>query len=156
MNAPARILYVEDEPDDVFFMRDAFRRLGVESGFDAVEDGGRAIAYLSGRTPYEDRVQHPLPACVLLDVNLPVRSGFEVLAWLREQPEMARLPVVIFSSSGRLEDRQRAEQLGATDYILKPTSGREFMQAARRVVGTWLLSSEESLVKAPETKSAAE
>ncbi len=136
------MLYVEDEPDDVFFMRDAFRRLGMEVGFEAVEDGGRAISYLAGEGPFADRDQHPLPACVLLDVNLPVRSGFEVLAWVRAQPEMAQLPVIMFSSSGRLEDRQRAEQLGATDYMLKPSSGREFIQVSRRLAETWLRSPE--------------
>jgi CheY-like chemotaxis protein len=136
------MLYVEDEPDDVFFMRDAFRRLGLEVGFEAVEDGGRAISYLAGAAPFTDRKRHLLPACVLLDVNLPVRSGFEVLAWVREQPEMKQLPVIMFSSSGRLEDRQRAQQLGATDYMLKPASGREFLHVARRLAETWLLSAE--------------
>lgn len=140
MKTPALMLYIEDEPDDVFFMRDAFRRLGLEDSFAAVEDGGRAIAYLAGGAPFEEPGRHPLPACVLLDLNLPVRSGFEVLAWVRAQPALAKLPVVIFSSSGRLEDRQRAEQLGANDYLLKPVSGREFIHTARRVVQTWLSS----------------
>jgi CheY-like chemotaxis protein len=134
------MLYVEDEPDDVFFMRDAFRRLGLQAGFEAVEDGGRAIAYLEGVAPFEDRGRHPLPACVLLDVNLPVRSGFEVLAWVRGRPGLEKLPVIMFSSSGRLEDRQRAQQLGATDYMLKPLSGREFIHTARRIAETWLCS----------------
>lgn len=133
-----RVLYIEDEEDDVFFMRDAFRRLGLTSLLDAVPDGERAMAYFEGREPYADRSRFPVPACVLLDLNLPVRSGFEVLAWLRAQPEFTSLPVIIFSSSGRLEDRQRAEHLGATDYILKPASGREFTQAARRIADTWL------------------
>ena len=136
-----RVLYVEDEDDDVFFMRDAFRRLEVAAHLDAVADGEQAIAYFEGRAPYADRTQFPLPVCVLLDVNLPVRSGFEVLAWLRAHPGFVALPVIIFSSSGRLEDRQRAEQLGATDYLLKPTSGREFTQAVKRIMETWVRSS---------------
>jgi CheY-like chemotaxis protein len=144
MKIHAHMLYVEDEPDDVFFMRDAFRRLGMEVGFGAVEDGGRAISYLAGEGPFADRERHPLPVCVLLDVNLPVRSGFEVLAWVRAQPAMEKLPVIMFSSSGRLEDRQRAQQLGATDYLLKPASGREFIHVARRIAETWLFSPEGS------------
>jgi CheY-like chemotaxis protein len=139
MSKPACILYVEDEADDVFFMRTAFRRLGMETSFEAVEDGGRAISYLSGQPPFDDRERHPLPVCLLLDLNLPVRSGFEVLAWLREQPGLKELPVVIFSSSGRLEDRERAQQLGTTDYLLKPTSGMDFAHAARLVADTWLV-----------------
>ncbi|HEY9249660.1 MAG TPA: response regulator [Rariglobus sp.] len=138
MKTQPRVLYVEDEADDVFFMRNAFKKLGVGDRFHAVEDGGQAISYLAGQAPYADREQHPLPTFVLLDLNLPIRSGFEVLEWLREQPQFAKLPVVIFSSSGRLEDRQRAEQLGATEYLLKPTSGSQFLEMARQLAHTWL------------------
>lgn len=133
-----RVLYVEDEADDVFFMRNAFRRLGLEAAFHAVEDGDRAISYLEGRPPYGDRERHPVPHMVLLDVNLPIRSGFEVLEWLRSRSEFERTPVVIFSSSGRQEDRTRAEQLGATDYLLKPSSGAQFFAVAQQVAERWL------------------
>jgi CheY-like chemotaxis protein len=138
MNSPARVLYVEDEEDDVFFMRNAFKRLGYDDRFHAVEDGDRAISYLSGREAYADRTNHPLPTVVVLDLNLPIRSGFEVLEWLRSQPEFQALPVVVFSSSGRLEDRQRAERLGATEYLLKPASGAQFLVMARQLTETWL------------------
>jgi CheY-like chemotaxis protein len=134
----SRVLYIEDEEDDIFFMKDTFRRLGITSPLDSLPDGEQAVAYFEGRAPYADRSRFPVPSCVLLDLNLPMRSGFEVLAWLRAQPNFADLPVVIFSSSGRLEDRRRAQQLGATDYILKPSSGREFAQTARRIADTWL------------------
>ncbi|CAM2964261.1 response regulator [Rariglobus hedericola] len=134
----ARVLYVEDEQGDVFFMRNAFKKLGAHDRFHAVEDGERAISYLSGREPYADRERHPLPTFVLLDLNLPIRSGFEVLEWLRGQPEFKTLPVVIFSSSGRLEDRERAEKLGATEYLLKPTSGSQFLDMAKQLTNTWL------------------
>lgn len=138
MNNPSRVLYVEDEEDDVFFLKNAFKRLGVDGCLHAVEDGERAIAYLAGLPPYADRERHPLPTFVLLDLNLPIRSGFEVLEWLRSHPQFKNMPVVIFSSSGRLEDRQRAEQLGATEYLLKPTSGIQFVDMARRLVDSWL------------------
>ncbi|MET0263946.1 MAG: response regulator [Rariglobus sp.] len=138
MTTESRVLYVEDEEDDVFFMRNAFKKLGVHDRFHSVEDGGRAISYLAGEEPYADRTRHPLPTFVLLDLNLPIRSGFEVLEWLRGQPQFQQLPVVIFSSSGRLEDRQRAEKLGATEYLLKPTSGSQFLDMARQLSETWL------------------
>lgn len=154
MNTQSRVLYVEDEEDDVFFMRNAFRKLGVVDRFHAVEDGGRAISYLAGQEPYTDRERHPLPSFVLLDLNLPIRSGFEVLEWLRGQPQFATLPVVIFSSSGRLEDRQRAEQLGATEYLLKPTSGTQFMEMARQLRDNWL-GREESGPSSPSGKEPA-
>ncbi len=135
---PQAMLYIEDEEDDVFFMRNAFDKLGMHDRFHVVENGEQAILYLAGHKSYADRERHPLPVFVLLDLNLPIRSGFEVLEWLRGQPRFKDLPVVIFSSSGRLEDRQRAEQLGATEYILKPASGAQFIDVARRIMATWL------------------
>lgn len=138
MSTIPRVLYVEDEEDDVFFMRNAFKRLGYDDRFHAVGDGDRAISYLAGRDHYSDRANHPLPSVVVLDLNLPIRSGFEVLEWLRGQPEFKALPVVIFSSSGRVEDRRRAEELGATEYQLKPASGAQFLNTARQLVESWL------------------
>lgn len=124
---PRTILYVEDEADDVFFMRRAFDRSGVQSRLHTVENGELAIDYLAGRGPFADRELHPYPAFVLLDLNLPLRSGFEVLQWIRSDPSHANLTVVIFSSSGRPEDRTRASELGATAYLQKPSSGRAFL-----------------------------
>lgn len=132
------VLYVEDEADDVLFMRVAFQRLGAAVDLRSVEDGGRAMAYLGGESPFADRTQYPQPDVLLLDLNLPLHSGFEVLQWLRDQPALAQLPVVIFSSSGRPEDRARAQELGASDYLLKPSSGLDFVQVAKHLQDIWL------------------
>lgn len=132
------MLYAEDEPDDVFFMRTAFQRAGVNRLLQAVSDGEQAIGYLAGDGAFADREQYPLPALLLLDLNLPIRSGFEVLAWLRSQAHLRDLAVVVFSSSGRPEDRDRAAELGATGYLLKPTSGAEFAETARLLQERWL------------------
>ena len=132
------MLYVEDEPDDAFFMRAAFVRLGLEIDCRIAEDGPSALAYLDGRPPYNDRVSHPLPALVLLDLNLPGFSGFEVLHWIRQHPELERLPVVVLSSSGRPEDRARAGKLAANDYLIKPSSGVQFAETARHLHQAWL------------------
>lgn len=132
------VLYVEDEENDVLFMRAAFRRQGIDVPLQTVPNGQEAISYLAGDPPFADRQQHPFPAVVLLDVNLPLRSGFEVLHWIRQQPQLEALKVVMFSSSGRPEDRQRATELGATDYALKPSSGMQFSEVARTLVSKWL------------------
>ncbi|MBA4138236.1 MAG: two-component system response regulator [Opitutus sp.] len=137
MNLPT-VLYVEDEADDVLFMQAAFRRIGLSALLHAVMDGQQAIAYLAGEGAFGDRSRHPLPAVVLLDLNLPVQSGFEVLAWIRRQPQFRQLPVIVFSSSGRTEDRHRAAELGATDYALKPASGMQFGDVVRAVKDGWL------------------
>lgn len=135
---PAVVLYVEDEADDVLFMQAAFRRIGLQAPLHAVTDGQQAIAYLAGEGAYADRGAHPLPALVLLDLNLPLQSGFEVLRWIRGEPRFASLPVVVFSSSGRPEDRQRAAELGASDYALKPSSGMQFSEVVEQVRAAWL------------------
>ena len=129
------VLYVEDEADDVFFMERAFRKAGLPHTLYAVSDGRQAIAYLAGEKPFT-RLTHPLPCAILLDLNLPQISGFDVLSWVRAHPELGALPVVIFSSSGRREDRERAEKLGATHYLLKPISGLEFVSIATELKAT--------------------
>lgn len=134
------VLYAEDEPDDVFFMRAAFKRAGLPRELHAVGDGEQAIGYLAGHGPYSDRERHPPPDLVLLDLNLPIRSGFEVLAWIRSQADLRGLAVVIFSSSGRPEDRNRAAELGATAYLQKPMSGGEFVAIAQLLGERWLAS----------------
>ncbi len=120
------VLYVEDEENDVIFMRRAFRRAGLEESLNIVDDGQPAIDYLAGRGVFANRVNYPLPAVVLLDLNLPTVSGFQVLTWIRQQTQFKQLPVVIFSSSARAEDRLHAKDLGANDYMEKPDSGLDF------------------------------
>lgn len=137
MSGPV-VLYVEDEPDDVFFLRSAFRAVQVAAELRDVGDGRSAMAYLAGEGDYADRVRHPVPALVLLDLNLPILSGFEVLRWIRAQPPLRELPVAVFSSSGRPEDRRLATELGAQDYIEKPASGLQFREVARALRVRWL------------------
>lgn len=122
----ASVLYVEDEENDIFFMKRSFRRLGLEQALKTVGDGQAAIDYLAGQGAFANRAEYPLPQVVLLDLNLPTVSGFQVLTWIRNQSPHPDLPVVVFSSSARAEDKLRAKELGATDYLEKPGSGLEF------------------------------
>jgi len=131
-------LYVEDEEDDALFMQMAFKRVGAEGTLRIVKDGRSALAYLKGEDEYADRAAHPLPALILLDLNLPHLSGFEVLSWIRQQPFLKETPVVIFSSSGRPEDRNRAESQGANHYALKPMSMFQFVDLAADLRKRWL------------------
>lgn len=135
---PPRLLYVEDEENDVLFLRRAFEREALPVRLDVVMDGETAVAFLGAQTPHAAR---ELPRLVLLDLNLPARSGFEVLEWLRGQEPLAGLPVVIFSSSGRPEDRERARRLGADDYLLKPACTTELRDLVRRLHEHWLAPS---------------
>jgi CheY-like chemotaxis protein len=140
----AIVLYVEDEKYDAMFMRNAFDDAGLGESLQVVTDGRQAINYLAGKEGYGDRAKYPLPAAVLLDLKLPIVSGFEVLRWLRGQPEFQALPVVVFSSSARDEDRSKARELGATVYMEKPGSPLEFPTVVQYLRQRWLGSGEES------------
>ncbi len=132
------VLYVEDEEFDALFMRRAFVKTGLDCELHVVGHGQLAIDYLSGRAPFSDRTRYPIPALVLLDLNLPVLSGFDLLHYLREHPEISVPPVVVFSSSARPDDRTKALAMGAMDYLEKPSSGLEFTEVAQRLWKQWL------------------
>jgi CheY-like chemotaxis protein len=134
----AAVLYVEDEKYDALFMSKAFDGAGLGASLQVVTDGRQAINYLAGKAGYEDRAKYPLPAVVLLDLKLPLVSGFEVLRWIREQPEFKALPVVIFSSSARDEDRIKARELGANAYMEKPGSLMELPAVVEYLQKRWL------------------
>ena len=136
MSAP--ILIVEDNPDDLVFLQRALQSTGRSALFRVVRDGAGAIDYLIGEGEYADRLKHPLPALVLLDLNLPVASGFVVLRWLSEQPLLRRLPVVVFSSSDRDEDVNLAYDLGANAYIVKPNGMKPLGEVVEQVARFWL------------------
>jgi CheY-like chemotaxis protein len=133
------ILYVEDEEADVVLLRHVFEKTGIPNPLQAVKDGKLAKDYLAGNPPYDDRQQHPLPGLVLLDLNLPYWSGFEVLEWIRQQPQLRRLPVVIFSSSNRPDDIARAYDAGANGFLVKPNALADLRCLVLAVRDFWLL-----------------
>lgn len=132
------VLYVEDEEGDALFMSRAFEQRGLAGSLQVVGDGRAAIDYLSGSGKYGDREKHPLPTLVLLDLNLPQVSGFGVLEWMRNNPDYARLPVVVFSSSTRADDRIKATALGADEFLTKPSSGLQFGDVVEKLRDKWM------------------
>lgn len=132
------LLYVEDEESDAMFMERAFAGKGMLERLRVVRDGRAAIHYLSGSGEYSDRAKYPLPEVVLLDLNLPHVPGFEVLQWMRNHPDFVKTPVVVFSSSTREDDRVRAQELGANDFVSKPSSGLKFGEVVEGLRGKWM------------------
>src|SRR6516164_1910746 len=114
------ILLVEDNQDDVLLVRRAFERAGVGEGIRSVPSGMEAIAYLEGAFPYSDRCKYPMPDMVLLDIKMPGTDGFEVLRWIRQRRELLDLRVVMLTSSDEIRDVNRAYQLGANSFLVKP------------------------------------
>src|SRR5687768_12255012 len=101
MNASGCILLVEDDQNDVLFMERALRKAHVPNQVCVSHDGREAVDYLSGTGPFADRNQHPLPCLIILDLKMPRMTGMDVLQWLREQPVLSCLPVIVLSSSSQ-------------------------------------------------------
>ncbi|MBI4664327.1 MAG: response regulator [Verrucomicrobia bacterium] len=125
------VLYVEDDDDDVFFMRRAFEAADVRNPLKVVQDGQEAIQYLSGAGPYANRAEHPLPTLVLLDLKLPRKGGLEILKWIREQPALNTLIVAVMTSSQNVLDIGQAYDLGANAYSVKPTGADKLVEMVR-------------------------
>ncbi|AFY55842.1 response regulator with CheY-like receiver domain and winged-helix DNA-binding domain [Rivularia sp. PCC 7116] len=116
------ILLVEDDSNDILFIQRAMKRSKLNNPMQVVRDGDEAVAYLAGKEKYADRNVYPLPTIILLDLKLPRRSGLEVLAWLRQQHVIKRIPVVILTSSREHVDVNRAYDIGVNSYLLKPVN----------------------------------
>jgi len=136
------ILIVEDNPDDQLLLRRAFAKAHLANPLHLVGDGDAAVAYLSGEGAYADRAAHPLPALILLDIKLPKRSGLEVLAWMRDQPPLSRTPVVMLTSSRESEDINRAYDLGANSYLVKPVEFEGLMEMVKQLGVYWTIMNE--------------
>lgn len=134
----ACILQVEDEENDVLLLRDAFQKAGLELPLLVAKDGGEAIDYLAGTGIYADRSKHPLPALVLLDLDLPLQSGLDVLRWVQGQPSLKGLVIIVFASSEDPADIDSAYRLGAKSFVVKPGAVEERVEFARLLKAWWL------------------
>ena len=132
------ILLVEDNDDEVLLLRRALKLAGSTAPMTVVHDGLEAIDYLTLRGPYQDRTQHPLPHVMVVDLKLPRLSGLGLLKWLREQPGLRRLPVVILTSSSEERDVSSAYDMGANSYVLKPSGIASLQQVAEMIHRYWL------------------
>lgn len=134
-NAPT-ILVVEDEEDAVLLLESAFRKAQFSNPVHRVSHGALAIEYLSQAVARNDPV--PMPALVLLDLKLPLVSGIEVLKWIRAQPLLHSLIVIIFTSSSEPRDIAEAYRAGANSYLVKPTNLTTLTELAIGLLSYWL------------------
>jgi CheY-like chemotaxis protein len=132
------ILYVEDEEHDITFMHHAFGEAAVPHPLVTVSDGQAAMDYLEGQGKYADRSRYPMPGLILLDLNLPKKSGLEVLQWIRRCPGCHTVPVVVVTSSNRELDIHRSYALGANAYVVKPAALHELQEAVKTIQSFWL------------------
>lgn len=136
------ILLVEDNEDDVFFMKRAIKSAAIENAVQVVNDGQQAIDYLDGNEKFSDRAIFPLPVLVLLDLKLPHKSGHEVLSWIREQPEFETLVVIVLTTSREVSDIEKAYRLGANAYLVKPPGAPELIEIVSALKQFWLRHNE--------------
>ena len=139
------ILLAEDEEDYVLLIRHAFAQAGISNPLHVVWNGGEAIAYLKGEGKYANRDEYPLPDLFLLDIKMPRVNGFEVLSWMKQQPGLASLRVLVLTSSADLRDVNEAYRLGANSFLVKPLDFQDFTSLSRLINDFWLGAS-----KAPE------
>lgn len=138
MTSNRAILLVEDNEDDVHIMKRALKEAQIRNPLFVVEDGQQALDYLAGQGQFSDRSNWPMPALLFLDLKLPLKSGHDVLNWIRQQPALKSLVVVVLTSSDQPEDIQKSYSLGANSYLVKPPTSAQLVDMAKSFKWYWL------------------
>jgi CheY-like chemotaxis protein len=144
---PIDVLLVEDDEGDVMMTKEAFEYYKIRNRLHVVTDGEQALQFVRRAGPYTGA---PRPGLILLDVNLPRRSGLEVLAELKRDPDLLVIPVVILTTSQAEEDILRSYELHANAYVSKPVDFEHFIEAVRQIDDFFL-----TLVKLPALPALA-
>ena len=130
-------LIAEDDPDTQLLIQRAFRQADLSAPLYFTNDGQHAMDYLEGKGSYADRLQFPMPAILLLDLKMPFRDGFEVLRWIRADPRLRKLVVIMFSGSSIESDVEEAFNLGVNSFVMKPVSFTELLQVVMAIHHYW-------------------
>ena len=145
----AVILLVEDRQDDVLLIERAFNNAGIRNPFFVVRDGEEGMAYLHGTGKYSNRDEFPLPDIMLLDLKMPRMDGFEVLHEVRKDKNFAALRIIVLTSSEEIYDVNRAYDLGANSFLVKPLEFENFTAMMRTLSAFWLRQSRAPVVERP-------
>jgi CheY-like chemotaxis protein len=133
----ARVLIVDDDPDDRNLIFDSFKEKFCDSDLFALNDGQELLEYLGRRGRYKN-AEHPLPELILLDLNLPVKDGREALAEIKTDQQLRHIPVVIFTTSDAQKDVLQMYELGANSYVTKPVAFTRFVEVIHSIGSYWL------------------
>lgn len=143
---PVEVLLVEDNPADVRLTQEALRDGKIQNRLNVARDGVEAMQYLRRVPPFESAVP---PDLIILDLNLPRKDGREVLAEVKEDPDLRRIPIVVLTTSDAEKDILKSYDLHANCYITKPLDLDKFMAVARQIEDFWL-----AVVKLPSSVEA--
>lgn len=138
----ARILLVEDNPQDELLTLRALRKARLANRIDVVRDGQQALDYLFKQGEFADKAPAELPVVILLDIGLPRLSGLEVLEQLRANQRTQLLPVVMLTSSDESTDRLQAYRSGANSFVRKPVNSADFAETVARLGLYWIATNE--------------
>ncbi len=138
-------LLVEDDEDQITLIHRAFQKANILNPLQVARSGQEAMVYLEGAGPFTNRDEFPLPKLILLDLKMPGISGFDVLRWLRQHPELRAIRVVVLTASSEIKDVNLAYQLGANSFLVKPVDFDDFVRLTQAIQGYWIW-----LSKAPE------
>jgi len=141
MSDHAIILLAEDDEDYVLLIKAVFAKAHIPNPVHVVWNGEEAIAYLKGEGKYSNREEYPLPDIFLLDLKMPRINGFEVLKWVKQQPSLAALRILVLTSSDRIRDVNEAYQLGANSFLVKPLDFQDFTHLSRLIADFWFKAS---------------
>lgn len=133
------VLYVEDEENDVILLEHAWREASVEHRLEVVRNGKEALNYFQRHGAVLEGIDVPRCCLVLLDLNLPLLTGFEILSWIRNHDRFKRLPVLILTSSNQRHDIQLAYELGANAFLVKPGSLDALVKMVQSIKDFWLI-----------------
>ena len=139
-----RILLVEDNVDDIMITQKALLEAKLANPLDVVRDGQEAIEYLSHQGQYQDSAVSPRPGLILLDINIPKMSGLEVLAYIKKQPDLKGIPVVMLTSSTRDRDVASSYEYGCNSFLQKPVEFERFVELVKQIGLYWGLLNVES------------
>lgn len=138
MTEALHILFADDDPDDRLLVLDALQQCGTDSVLSTVGDGEELLEFLRLEGRYAPPALAPRPMIVLLDMNMPRMDGREVLAVMKADEQLRRIPVVVLTTSRAAEDVYRSYDLGANAYFGKPVSFDELVDVLRTISEHWL------------------
>jgi len=132
------ILLAEDREDDILLIRKAFEKGNLLNPLQVVKNGEEVVSYLRGEGKFSNRAEYPLPALLIVDLKMPLMDGFEVIQWVRQQPSLAALRIVVLTSSDHVRDVNSAYRLGANSFLVKPDEFQNYVETCKALKQYWL------------------
>lgn len=138
MNTQISILVADDDEDDRFLIRTAFRDSQLSNDIFFVADGVELMQFLHHEGAYQDQSQFPRPGIIFLDLNMPRKDGWEALSEIKQNPDLKSIPVVVLTTSNSERDILKTYESGANCYITKPISFDQLLQIVKSFGQFWL------------------